>query len=93
MQLRHALLALAALMLVSSPSQAAEARELADRISQTIAELDEADREVLVMRHVEDLPYEEIAAVLGIESAAARKRYGRALIRLQKALADAGVLE
>ena len=43
------------------------------------------DREVLLMRHAEELPYEEIACLLDIEPAAARKRYGRALIRLQQA--------
>jgi DNA-directed RNA polymerase specialized sigma24 family protein len=45
------------------------------------------------MRHAEELPYEEIAYLLEIEPAAARKRYGRALIRLQKVLSDHGLLE
>jgi hypothetical protein len=35
----------------------------------------------------------EIACLLEIEPAAARKRYGRALIRLQKILTDHGLLE
>jgi RNA polymerase sigma-70 factor (ECF subfamily) len=87
------LLARPLLAAAPTPSQAIEARELADRIALAIDALDEADREVLLMRHVEDLPYEEIAGLLGIEAAAARKRYGRALIRLQKALTDAGLLE
>ena len=76
-----------------SPSQALEARELAERVSRAVGELAEADREVLLMRHAEELPYEDIACLLAIEPAAARKRYGRALIRLQKALTDHGVLE
>ena len=45
------------------------------------------------MRHAEELSYEEIACLLEIAPAAARKRYGRALIRLQKALTDHGLLE
>ena len=45
------------------------------------------------MRHAENLPYEEISCLLDIEAGAARKRYGRALIRLQKVLTDHGVLE
>jgi DNA-directed RNA polymerase specialized sigma24 family protein len=45
------------------------------------------------MRHAEELPYEEIACLLEIEPATARKRYGRALIRLQKVLSDHGLLE
>ena len=76
-----------------SPSQALQARELAERVSRAVGGLAEADREVLLMRHAEELPYEDIACLLGIEPAAARKRYGRALIRLQKALTDHGVLE
>jgi RNA polymerase sigma-70 factor (ECF subfamily) len=76
-----------------SPSQQLEARERADRIALAVAGLSEADREVLLMRHVEELGYEEIACLLGIETATARKRYGRALIRLQQALSDAGLLE
>jgi RNA polymerase sigma-70 factor (ECF subfamily) len=76
-----------------SPSQQLAARELADRITQAVAQLAESDREILLMRHAEDLPYEEIACLLEIEPAAARKRYGRALIRLQKVLADHGLLE
>jgi DNA-directed RNA polymerase specialized sigma24 family protein len=43
------------------------------------------------MRHTEELPYEEVGCLLGVDPAAARKRYGRALIRLQRALADLGV--
>jgi DNA-directed RNA polymerase specialized sigma24 family protein len=45
------------------------------------------------MRHAEELPYDEIACLLDIEPAAARKRYGRALIRLQRILTKHGLLE
>jgi RNA polymerase sigma-70 factor (ECF subfamily) len=76
-----------------SPSQQLEARELAERVSRAVARLSGADREVLLMRHGEGLPFEEIACLLGIESAAARKRFGRALLRLQEALSDQGLLE
>jgi RNA polymerase sigma-70 factor (ECF subfamily) len=76
-----------------SPSRALERREFAERVSRAVGELAEADREVLLMRHAEELPYEEIACLLDIEPATARKRYGRALIRLQKVLTDHGVLE
>jgi RNA polymerase sigma-70 factor (ECF subfamily) len=76
-----------------SPSQEAQARELADRVAEAVAGLSEADRAVLLMRHVEDLPYEEIACLLDIEEATARKRYGRALLHLQQALAERGLPE
>jgi RNA polymerase sigma-70 factor (ECF subfamily) len=77
----------------SSPSQQLAARELADRVARAVAKLTDTDREILLMRHAEELPYEEIACLLQIEAAAARKRYGRALIRLQKVLSDHGLLE
>jgi RNA polymerase sigma-70 factor, ECF subfamily len=75
-----------------SPSQEAESRELAERVGQAVADLGDADREVLLMRHAEHLPFEEIGCLLGIDPATARKRFGRALIRLQKVLASAGLL-
>jgi RNA polymerase sigma-70 factor (ECF subfamily) len=75
-----------------SPSQLAQAREFAERVSRAVAELAEADHEVLLLRHAQELAYEEIAHLLDIEPAAARKRYGRALIRLHKVLTDHGLL-
>jgi RNA polymerase sigma-70 factor (ECF subfamily) len=76
-----------------SPSQQLAAREFAGRVSRAVAELAEADREVLLMRHAEELSYEEMACLLEIQPAAARKRYGRALLRLRKVLSDHGLLE
>jgi RNA polymerase sigma-70 factor (ECF subfamily) len=76
-----------------SPSQQLEAKDLAERLSRAVARLADADREILLMRHAEDLPFDEIACLLGIEPAAARKRFGRALIRLQKLLVEENVLE
>lgn len=77
----------------SSPSQHLQARELAQRVSRAVARLGDADREILLLRHAEDLPFEEIGCLLDLEPAAARKRFGRALIRLQKVLRDEGLLE
>src|SRR5437868_4557918 len=76
-----------------SPSAQLAAHEKAERIGQAVAKLAAADREILLMRHVEDLPYEEIGCLLDIEPAAARKRYGRALIRLPRPLSAFGLLE
>jgi RNA polymerase sigma-70 factor (ECF subfamily) len=71
----------------SSPSRRADREEQARRVQEALARMAEADREVLLMRHYEDLSYEDIGCILGIEPAAARKRHGRALVRLHKALA------
>ncbi|HEY7120492.1 MAG TPA: sigma-70 family RNA polymerase sigma factor [Tepidisphaeraceae bacterium] len=77
----------------ASPSRQAEAREFADRVGRAVAELSDRDREILTMRHAEELSYEEIGHLLEIEPTAARKRYGRALIRLQTVLSAHGLLE
>jgi RNA polymerase sigma-70 factor, ECF subfamily len=72
----------------STPSQRLEAQELAERVARVVAELPEADREILLLRHAEGTPFDDIAGLLDIEQAAARKRFGRALIRLQQGLTD-----
>ena len=62
-------------------------------VGEAIAELGEIDREILMMRSFEGRSYDEIACILEIEPAAARKRYGRALLRLRKTLNDRGLFE
>jgi RNA polymerase sigma-70 factor, ECF subfamily len=75
-----------------TPSEAAEANELADRVAAAVAGLPDADREILLLRQVDGLPYDEVGTLLDIDAAAARQRYGRALLRLQKVLADQGLI-
>jgi RNA polymerase sigma-70 factor (ECF subfamily) len=75
-----------------SPSEQVAAREYSRRVATAVEELPHADREILLMRHAEELPYEEIGLVLDIEPAAARKRYGRALLRLRQLLLHHGLL-
>jgi RNA polymerase sigma-70 factor (ECF subfamily) len=78
---------------LTSPSQALNEQELADRVRKAISLLPEPDREILLMRTYENLSYQEIACLLEIEPAAARQRNGRALIRLHKLLTDDGLTE
>ena len=77
----------------SSPSQHAGREELALKVREAVARLPEGDREMILMRSFEGLAFEEIARLLAIEAAAARKRHGRALLRLHQILADDGVTE
>jgi RNA polymerase sigma-70 factor (ECF subfamily) len=70
----------------SSPSQRLNQHELAGRVQQGLAQLPEADREILLLRIVEGLSYQEVSYLLEIEPAAARKRQGRALVRLHTIL-------
>lgn len=60
--------------------------ERVQMVARAIEGLSEMDREILVMRNIEDLNFKEIAISLDIEPATARKRFGRALFRLQKEL-------
>jgi RNA polymerase sigma-70 factor, ECF subfamily len=72
---------------VNSPSHAARRNETLKQVEQALEGLDPMDREVLVLRHFEDLSNNEVAQLLGIQKAAASKRYVRALQRLREALA------
>ncbi len=66
----------------TSPSNRVAQREIAERVHAALAEMLEGDREVLVLRFVEQLSTSEAAAELGITEAAVRKRQTRALARL-----------
>lgn len=70
----------------SSPSQGFQKAELLARVQESLGALDEIDREVLVLRHFEELSNGEVATVLGITPAGASNRYVRALKRLKQAL-------
>jgi RNA polymerase sigma-70 factor (ECF subfamily) len=70
----------------TSPSRAAMRRELRDRLHAALAEMDPLDREVLALRHFEELGNNEVAAALGIGKDAASKRHVRALKRLRDIL-------
>jgi RNA polymerase sigma-70 factor, ECF subfamily len=70
----------------TSPSQAAVRVERMLRVQEALNALDATDREVLSLRHFEELTFAEAAQVLGIGESAATKRYFRALKRLKTAL-------
>jgi RNA polymerase sigma-70 factor, ECF subfamily len=69
-----------------SPSQIAIREEMVAQIEQSVERLDELDREVLALRHFEEMKNSEVAQVLGLSEAAASNRYVRALSRLRKDL-------
>jgi RNA polymerase sigma-70 factor (ECF subfamily) len=70
----------------TSPSQAAAKAELKIRLQEALNSMEDLDREVLAMRHFEQLTNAETARVLGISEPAACNRYIRALERLKKIL-------
>ncbi len=73
---------------MTSPSQAAMRHELQERLRAALADMAPLDREVLALRHFEEMSNEETARALGITPDAASKRHVRALVRLREALGD-----
>lgn len=70
----------------TSPTQAAVRAERLLRLQEALNALDPLDREILSLRHFEELTHAEAATVLDIGEAAAAKRYVRALKRLKDVL-------
>ncbi len=71
---------------LTSPSQAAMRVEVAASLERALDEMKPTDREILVMRHFEELANAEAAEALGIEPKAASIRYIRAIARLKETL-------
>jgi RNA polymerase sigma-70 factor, ECF subfamily len=76
---------------IPSPSQQVAQEEMARRVREAVGRLPDQDREILLMRTFEGLAYEEVSCVLEIDPATARKRHGRALIRLHALLTADGL--
>ena len=74
---------------LTSPSQAAQRAELRVRLQEVLNAMDPLDREILTLRHFEELTNNEAAEVLGLQKSAASNRYIRALKRLKDALGQA----
>lgn len=75
---------------LTSPSRLLQRSEEIQALEESLNEMNETDREVIALRHFEELSSSETAQVLGIEPAAASKRYVRALKRLKEIMARHG---
>lgn len=75
----------------TTPTQAVLRGEMRLQLEEALDGMNAADREVLVMRHFEELTNVEAAFELGIEPAAASKRYVRALKRLREMIETLGL--
>lgn len=71
---------------VSSPSSLISKKEIRQLVLETIASMNESDRSILVLRHVDQLTSDEAAAELGITANTCRQRHVRALKRLKQLL-------
>ena len=78
-------------ILAGRPSQIVQQKELAEQVRAAIASMSEMDREILFLRHIEELTTDEAADVLNVEPAIARKRHGRAIRRLAIRLSELGI--
>jgi RNA polymerase sigma-70 factor (ECF subfamily) len=76
----------------SSPSSRLQRHEMRGRVQTALARLSGPDREILVLRHLEQLSTSEIAAVLGIKEGTVYTRHLRALRRL-RAFLEGGITE
>src|SRR5437764_8932293 len=81
--------ALAARLLgkLTSPSQAAVKAERKIRLQEALNRMDALDREILVLRHYEQMTNGDAAVALDLDKSAASNRYTRALTRLKEILA------
>jgi RNA polymerase sigma-70 factor (ECF subfamily) len=75
---------------VTSPSKAAARTDTREQLYAALEKMDPIDREVLALRHFEDLSNDEVAEVLGLKKAAASNRYVRALKRLKDIMSETG---
>lgn len=71
---------------LTAPSQVAQRAERKLRLQEALNSMKPIDREVIALRHFEQLTRAESALALGIEESAASKRYIRALRRLKAVL-------
>ncbi len=71
---------------LTSPTQAALREELSQQLKTALSSMQGIDREVLALRHFEQLSNRETAQILGISDQAASDRYMRALGRLKGVL-------
>jgi RNA polymerase sigma-70 factor (ECF subfamily) len=71
-----------------TPAAAATWHELERRFASAVEELDEQDRQIVLLRHFEHLSTAEAADVLGLTKPAAGMRYLRAMRRLRILLGE-----
>lgn len=73
---------------LTSPSQAAIKAEMRIKLQEALNSMDPVDREVIALRHFEQLTGDETAEVLGLSKTGASSRYVRAISRLRKILSQ-----
>ena len=77
---------------IASPIAASDrnviAQDLSVRIAAAVEALPDEQREVFLMREMQNMPFKDIAEVLGVPENTVKSRMRYALERLQRALAE-----
>jgi RNA polymerase sigma-70 factor (ECF subfamily) len=76
-----------------TPSEHLQQKEFCQRVRQALEQLAPADRDILVLRKLEELSNLETAQILGIDPATASRQFGRAVIRLREVLIKSGLMD
>ena len=84
-------IAIARKLFSKSPSKILGQIELREQVYRLIDQLSDIYREVLVLRHAEELTNAEVADLLEIDPNTARQRYGRAIHKLYRLFAENGI--
>ena len=71
-----------------TPADLLDRRRRALRVRDALELLKPSEREAVVLRYESGLAYREIAELMAIDEAAARKRVSRALLQLRSTLHD-----
>ena len=74
----------------SSPQEAAERRELREQVAAGLEQLTPEHRQVLVLREIHQLSYDEIAQVLSLDVGSVKSRISRGRRQLRKILVESG---
>jgi len=75
---------------VDGPDAVFEGLELERAVQRSMQALDPEHREVIVLRDIEDLSYEEIAEITGVELGTVKSRLHRARLQLKELMAKGG---
>jgi RNA polymerase sigma-70 factor, ECF subfamily len=75
----------------TTPSQAAMRAEMQIRLQDALNSLDATDREIIALRHFEELNNSEAAQVLGLSESGASRRYTKAILKLKDLLVSLGL--
>jgi RNA polymerase sigma-70 factor (ECF subfamily) len=69
------------------PATTAEQKEIQERVQQALNSLDSGDAMIVLLRDLQDLPYDEVAAILNVPVGTVKSRLHRARQALKTRLA------